>query len=136
MMHVIENHHYIIIMMKMIYVYSRFDAVRSGEHVCVRDESGPAILARASAVFVHLRALVAVVKMVVVIMVVVVMMGVVVMVVLLWSILPGQQAMATHQDRQGDHRQFLSGTVLHSSRILRRREVQYLVFTPHSGRAD
>ena len=58
MMHVIENHHYIIIMMKIIYVYSRFDAVRSGEDMCVRDESGPAILAGASSVFVHLRSLV------------------------------------------------------------------------------
>ena len=76
-MHVFENHyyHYVIIMMKMMYVYSRFDAVRSGENMCVRDESGPAILAGASAVFVHLRSLVVVVKMVVVmvIMVVVVM---------------------------------------------------------------
>ena len=67
-MHVFENHyyHYVIIMMKMMYVYSRFDAVRSGENMCVRDESGPAILAGASAVFVHLRSLVVVVKMVVV----------------------------------------------------------------------
>ena len=33
-MHVFENHyyHYVIIMMKMMYVYSRFDAVRSGEN--------------------------------------------------------------------------------------------------------
>ena len=46
-------------MIKMINVYSRFDAVRSGEDMCVRDESGPAILAGASSVFVHLRALVA-----------------------------------------------------------------------------
>ena len=66
-MHVFENHyyHYVIIMMKMMYVYSRFDAVRSGENMCVRDESGPAILAGASAVFVHLRSFVVVVKMVV-----------------------------------------------------------------------
>ena len=126
-MHVFENHyyHYVIIMMKMMYVYSRFDAVRSGENMCVRDESGPAILAGASAVFVHLRSFVVVVKMVVV-----------VMVMLLLSILPGQQARATHQDPRGDHRQFLSGNVLHLSRILRRREVQCLVFAPHSGRAE
>ena len=114
--------------------------------MCVRDESGPAILAGASAVFVHLRSLVVVVEMVVVVVMmvmvmvvvamVVVLMVVVVMVMLLLSKLPGQQARATHQDPRGDHRQFLSGTVLHLSRILRRREVQCLVFTPHFCIAD
>ena len=75
----------------MIFVNSRFDTVRSGEHVRVRDESGSAILAGASSVFVHLRALVVVIEMVVVVMVVikvvvVVMVIMVVMVMILLSI--------------------------------------------------